>query len=109
MKIEEVLAKITESQHLLAVYQDIETYLENYLPSDTTDSLETINVSGPCFEPTVAVSAIENVLEELSKLKASVEKALTALNALETRRNGKSKPTIKRKPATKRKSAKSAK
>ncbi len=106
MKIEEVLAEITVAQHRLEVYKDIESYLEDYLPNDTGESPEVLTVSVACIKPTVAFSAIETVLIEISKLKAAEEKALKALNAMEAS-NGKSKPKPTKRGTTK--SAKSTK
>tara|TARA_Y100000310_G_C20700519_1_gene829360 strand:+ start:4159 stop:4473 length:315 start_codon:yes stop_codon:yes gene_type:complete len=99
MNIEEVLAKITLSQHKLEVYQDIEAYLEEYLPSDTGEAPETLEVSVPCMAPKVSFGAIECILGELSKLKVSEKGTLKALNAMEAK-NGKPK----RKSTTTRKS-----
>ncbi|MAP22571.1 MAG: hypothetical protein CL582_16710 [Alteromonadaceae bacterium] len=100
MKIEEVLVEITMSQHKIEVYRDIEGYLGDYLPSDTGDAPETLEVSVPCISPKVAFGAIECVLGTLSKLKVSEEEKLKALNAMETA-NGKSK----RKPQTRKPAA----
>ena len=99
MKIEEVLSEITMSQHKIEVYRDVESYLGDYLPSDTGDAPETLEVSVPCISPKVAFGAIECILGELCKLRVSEEEKLKALNAMETA-NGKSKrKSSTRKPA----------
>ena len=56
MKIEEVLARITLSQHKLEVYSDIEVYLGDYLPNDTGGAPETLMVSDGvrCLDSTVS-------------------------------------------------------
>jgi len=99
MKIEEVLSEITMSQHKVAVYGDLEVYLGDYLPSDTGDAPEVLEVSVPCISPRVSFGAIECILGELNKLRVSEEEKLEALNAMETA-NGKSRrKSSTRKPA----------
>jgi len=105
MNIEEVLAKITVAQHRLEIYKDLEAYLEDYLPNDTGNNPEVLEVSDPCISPKVSFESIEYVLSEVNKLRASEEEALKALNAMEAD-DGKPKPkrrTTKRKSPTKRK------
>ena len=79
MKIEEVLSKITEHQHRIEVYKELEACLEEFLPNDTGEEPETLEVSVDCLVPKVTFEAIEHVLNEVGKLKASEEKSLDAL------------------------------
>lgn len=85
MKIEEVLARITLSQHKLEVYSDIAVYLGDYLPNDTGGAPETLMVSDEvrCLDSTVSYEAIECILGEIQKLKSSEEGTLKSLNAME--------------------------
>ena len=72
MKVEEVLKKITELQHVVAVYVDVLEYLEEYLPSDFGDDEEgigTITVEEPCISPVVTADAIDRVYEKVTSLK----------------------------------------
>ena len=101
MKIEEVLAKITLSQHKLEVYNDIEAYLDDYLPNDTGSAPETLVVSDDirCLDSTVSYEALETILGEIQKLKSSEEGTLKALNAMEaTNGKPKRKPPARKQP-----------
>jgi len=96
MKIEEVLAKITVLQHRIEVYRELGACLEEFLPNDTGEDPEPLEVTDTsCITPRVTYEAIEFVLNEVNKLKVSEEEALKALNAMETK-DGKSKPAAKR-------------
>ena len=107
MKIGEVLDEITATQHRLAVIASLVEYLETFLPSDT-EPPEMFYVEGPCLEPEVPTSIVEEVLEKITKIRAEQSSRLDNLNKMETKDGKpKPKPRAKRSPRPRKQSAKS--
>ena len=105
MKIGEVLNEITATQHRLAVITSLIEYLETFLPSDT-EPPEMFYVEGPCLEPEVPTSIVEEVLEKITKIQSEQSSRLDNLNKMETK-DGKSKPRAKRSTRARKQPAKS--
>lgn len=101
MNIGEVLSEITATQHRLAVIDSLLEYIETFLPSDT-EKPETFYVEGPCLEPEVPTSIVEEVLEKISKLQGEQMEHLEKLKKMETK-DGKPKPKPRAKRNTGRK------
>ena len=99
MKIEEVLAKMTDIQHKLAVYSEVLDHLETYLPSDV-DEVSEITILEGCLVPKVSQRSIEAVLEAIQELYEKEKEELGALSSLEAKSNGSKRKPTTRKPAT---------
>ena len=94
MKLEEVLAKRTELQHVEAVYEELVAYLDQFLPSDTGPSEAILEVPG-CLEPVVSHEAVDEAQQKLISLRKEVASELEKINSLEV------KPSVKTKPKRK--------
>lgn len=100
MNIGEVLSEITATQHRLAVLGSLVEYIETFLPSDT-EQAEVFFVEGPCLEPEVPTTIVEEILEQLTKIQDEQVKHLDKLKKMETK-DGKSKPRAKRTASTRK-------
>lgn len=94
MKLEEVLEKRTELQHIEAVYEELLAHLESFLPSDTGPSEEILVVDG-CLEPNVTQEAVDIVQQKLTALKKEIANDLEQINSLEVKQSAKAKPKTK--------------
>lgn len=96
MNIGEVLSEITATQHRLAVIGSLVEYVETFLPSDTSEP-ETFFVEGPCLEPEVPTTIVEEILEKITNIQGEQLKHLENLKKMETKdAKPKPKPRAKR-------------
>tara|TARA_Y100000114_G_C11763332_1_gene331235 strand:+ start:712 stop:1029 length:318 start_codon:yes stop_codon:yes gene_type:complete len=84
MNIGEVLDEITATQHRLAVISSLVEYIETFLPSDT-EGAEVFFVEGPCLQPEVPTSIVEEILELVTKIQGEQNSHLENLRKMETK------------------------
>jgi len=100
MNIGEVLNEITATQHRLAVLASLVEYIETFLPSDV-DEAEVFFVEGPCLEPEVPTSIVEEILEKITTIQGEQFSHLEKLRKMETKDVKPKRSPRKRKPASK--------
>ena len=94
MKLDEVLSKRTDLQHVEAVYEELIAHLDQFLPLDTGPSESLLEVVG-CLAPTVSHEAIDSVQQKLVALKKEIAGELEKINSLEVKPSAKKKPKAK--------------
>jgi len=100
MNLQEALAKITELQHLIGVYEELSDHLEQFLPSDLGESEAELILEGS-FESAVSADVIDCVLQELQAKKAEAENQLIDLHKMRvTSGQTKKNSTTAKKPTT---------
>lgn len=79
----DVIAKIVDLQHQVAIREAIVYFLEQYLPSDTGDHPKELLVQDPCMEPVVPASTVERVLDEICTHMEQLNQELDKLKGME--------------------------